>query len=219
MRHFTPAALRGFLIGFVLVLISLPVLFAIHGALRLGNPPVSGLVLLGLAVAFTVALATGAGALVGDSRGNPLVAALVGLGIGVAACAVAAPLYGGLVVDGLQRDATNLVWGERSRLTDAARGAVENTAFSGAGSAVQAAREGRLREEVAALQQKAKNATTPQARQNAAQEARKLAAELSPKGLAVLKSGAAKLSAFALLLWALVAPPLGAAWECKRARR
>ena len=219
MRNFVPAALRGLLIGLVLVLISLPVLFALHGALRLGNPPISGLILLGGTVALSLALGNAAGAFVGESRGNPLVAALVGFGIGVCVCAVAAPLYGGLVVDGLQRDATDLVWGERGRLTDAARDAVQNTAFSSAGDAVQAAREGRLREEAARLQEKAKNATTPEARQNAAQKAKELAAELSPKGIAVLKSGAAKLSAFALLLWALVAPPLGAAWECKRVRR
>jgi len=219
MRNFVPAAIRGLLIGLVLILISLPILFALHGALRLGSPPISGLILLGLTVALTLAIANGVGAFVGETHGNPMLAAVVGFIIGVCACFVAAPLYGGVVVEGLQRDATGLVWGERGRLTDAARGVVQNTAFSSAGDAVSAAREGRLREEVASLQQKAKDATTPQARQNATEQARKLASELSPKGIAVLKSGAAKLSAFALLLWALVAPPLGAAWECKRAKR
>lgn len=211
MRNFVPAALRGFLIGFLLVLISLPGLFALHGALKLGSPPVSGLILLGATVAFALALANGAGALVGEAKGNPLVAALVGLGIGLTACFVAAPFYGGLVVEGLQRDATNLVWNERGRITGAARDAAGNT--------VQAAREGRLREELARLQDQAKNATTPQARKNATEGAKNIALQLAPKGLAVVKSGAAKLSAFGLLLWALVAPPLGAAFECRRARR
>ncbi len=207
MRNFTPAALRGFLVGVVLVLVSLPILFALHGALKLGNPPASGLILLGATVAITLALASGAGALVGESRGNPWVAALVGLGIGLASCAVAAPLYGTLVVDGLQRDATNLVWNERGRITGAA------------GDAVQAAREGRLRDELARLQEQAKNATTAEGRKNATEQAKSLAAQLTPKGIEILKSGAAKLSAFALLAWALLAPPFGAAWECRRQKR
>lgn len=214
-----PAIIRGLLIGFVLVLISLPGLFALHGALGLGSPPISGLLVLGAAVALTIALANIAGVLIGESRGKPIIAALVGFGIGVVACLVAAPAYGGMVVDGLTHDATSLVWNERGRITQAARDALQNRAVSGAQDAVSAAREGRVREELTRLEEQAKNATTPTARENATAQAKNLASQLTPHGIALLKSGAARLSAFALLLWAIVAPPLGAAFECRRVRR
>lgn len=215
MRSLTPAIVRGLLVGLLLVLISLPGLFALHGALGLGSPPVSGLVLLGGAVALALVIANVAGVFMGESRSNPLLAAVVGLVIGGATCAVAAPLYGGMVVDGLTHDAMGLAWGERERIVAGARDAVS----SGASGTVGAVREGRAREELARLQEQAKNATTAQGRQNAAQQAKAVAAQLTPRGIALLKSSAARLSAFALLLWALVAPPLGAAFECRRMRR
>ena len=151
----------------------------------------------------------------GESRSNPLLAGLVGLIIGGASCAIAAPLYGGMVVDGLTHDAMGLAWGERERIVAGARDAVSG----GTSGTVEAVREGRGREELARLQEQARSATTAQGRQNAAQGAKSLAAQLTPKGIALVKSSAARLSAFALLLWALVAPPLGAAFECRRARR
>ena len=212
MRSLTPAIVRGLLIGLVLVLISLPGLFALHGALGLGAPPVSGLLVLGGAVALALVVANVAGVFMGESRSNPLLAALIGLVIGGATCAVAAPLYGGMVVDSITHDAMGLAWNERERIVAGARDAVSS-------GTVSAVREGRVREELARLQEQARSATTAQGRQNAAQQAAALAQQLKPQGIALVKSGAARLSAFALLLWAIVAPPLGASFECRRVRR
>ncbi len=219
MRNLTPAILRGLLTGLLLVLVSLPVLFTFHAALGLGSPPISGLLLLGGTVAVALVAANMAGVLLGESRVNPLLAALVGLVIGGFACSIAAPFYGSMVVDGMTHDAMGLAWNERGSIVQGTRDAVSGGASDSASQALDAAREGRLREELARWQQEAQNATTPTARQNAAQRARAVAAQLTPKGLAVLKSGAARLSAFSLLLWAILAPPLSAAFECRRASR
>ena len=64
MRNITPAVLRGLLVGLLLVAVSLPGLFALHRALGLGSPPLSGLVLLGIAVALTLVLANVVGSIV-----------------------------------------------------------------------------------------------------------------------------------------------------------
>jgi len=207
--------LRGLALAIVLLIVSLPALFALHGALALPAPPVFGLLLLGGTLALSLGVSGGVGAVIGRIHGNAVLAALAGIAIGATACVFAAPLYGGTVVDGISRDATGLVWGERGRLENA----VKNGAASRAGDAVTAAREGHLREELARLQAQAKNATTENARKQAQDAATQLAAQLASKGIGTLKASAARLSAFGLLAWALVASPLFAAWECRRARR
>ena len=63
----------------------------------------------------------------------------------------------------------------------------------------------------------------PVARKQAADRAKQIVKDLASSGQAtgvsLLKSGVAQLSAFTLLVWALVGPPIGAAWECRRAKR
>ncbi len=219
MQRFTPAALRGLLVGLALVVVSLPRLWALHGALGLGKPPAEGLLLLGGAVMLSLALSGAAGAFIGRTHGNATLAALAGLAIALSACFVAAPFYGALVMDDVDRDATEMVVREGGRLTEGAQSAVENGALTRAQGTLEAARQGRMREEMARLQAQAKAATSPQARGRAANAAQDLADQLAPKGVELFKSGVARLSAFALLLWAIGAAPIGAAWECRRARR
>ena len=203
-----------------LVVVSLPVLFLAHSAMDLGKPPVFGLVLLALAVVISMALAGAIGAAVAKANGNLVVAGLLGLGVGFIVCTVVAPIYGGMIVDNLTRQATSKVAGTvlgqdpetfaREKAVDAGRGAFD------------AAREGRLRAELDNLRAQARNAATPQARRQAAERAQQIVKELASSGketgVSLLKSGVAQLSAFALLVWALVGPPLGAAWECRRAK-
>ncbi|BCM91193.1 hypothetical protein IAD21_03057 [Abditibacteriota bacterium] len=219
MRNLTPAITRGLLIGLLLVLMSLPGLFALHGALGLGSPPITGLLLLGGAVALALVGANIAGVLMGESRQKPVLAALVGFGIGVVVCTAAAPFYGGMVMDGLTHDAMGMAWNEREHIVQGARNAASSGAFNSASDTLSAVREGRLREELGKLQEQAHSATTPQARQNATAQAKVIAAQLAPRGIELLKLSAARVSAFALLLWAIIAPPFGAAFECRRAAR
>lgn len=207
--------LGAVLVGVAAVVVSLPILFLVHRALGLGNPPITGLVILGGTVVICFALGGGVGASIGAARGNSLIAALLGLVIGGAACFIVAPFYGSLVVEGLSRDATGLVLSERSRFENAAKNAGSDT--------LAAAREGRLREQLAQYKEQAAKATTPEARANAAERARELGSQLATegktKGLALLKSGAARASSFSLLLWAIVVTPLVAAFACRQARR
>ncbi|RYX83896.1 hypothetical protein EON83_12200 [bacterium] len=213
------SVLMAVIYGLVAVVVSLPVLFWAHSSLGLGNPPVTGLLLLGGTVVISFALAGAIGASMGRARGNAFVAALLGLIVGGAACFIVAPFYGGLVVEGVSRDATGLVLSERGRIEDAVRGA----ATTRGKEAFDSAREGRLQEQLSDYQKQAKEATTPQARSLAAQRARELATQLASqgktKGVALIKSGAARTSAFALLLWALVGPPFVAALSCRQAKR
>lgn len=216
---FAAAAARQGLFGLLAVVVSLPLLFALHGAWGLGAPPASGLLLLGGAVVLAFAGGGIIGAVVGASRSSAGLAALFGCGLGLLLCVAVAPLYSTLVIDGLRRDATDAVLGTRGGLEGTARDA----AVQGASETVRAAREGRVRERLAALQQQAREAMTPEARAAAAQRARELASQFAAtgktRGIGLFKAGVARLSAFALLLWALVGPPFCAARECRRVRR
>lgn len=218
----TFAVVRQTLCGLLAVLVSLPVLFALHRAFGLGSPPISGLLLLGGAVVLAFASAGLLGAMLGAARGTAGVAGLLGLGLGALLCFAVAPFYGSIVLDGVTRDATSMVWAERGRVTDAARNAVSGRAEN----AISSARRGRaqeLRDQLSQAQRDANQATSPQSRQQAAQRARELTSQLAQegktKGIALVKSGAARLSAFALLFWVLIGPPFAAALECRRARR
>ena len=201
-----------------LVVVSLPVLFLVHGALKLGKPPTFGLVLLALTVIVSMAIAGAIGAAVGRASGNWLVAVVLGLVLGVLACGVVAPLYGGLILDDLTRQAAGAVLGIEGDPQAFAR----DKALGAGKEAFDAARQGRLRAELAKLQDQAKNAASAQGRKQALDKAKAVAAELAATGkeksVSLLKSGVAQLSAFTLLVWALVGPPLGAAWECRRAK-
>lgn len=220
MHAFLPAPLRQALIGLALVVISLPLLFLLHRTFSLGNPPVFGLIVLALTVSVAMAIAGGIGLGIGKARGNWVVAALLGLGVGIAACTLVAPLYGGLILDSLTRQATGAVAG--TVLGQDPQQFARERAKGVATDAVTAAREGRLREEIARLQAQAKNAVTPQARAQIEQKVKDTSAQLvatgKDKSISLVKSGAAQLSAFSLLIWALIGPPIGAAWECRKAK-
>ena len=209
------------MIGMALVVVSLPVLFLAHNALGLGKPPVFGLIVLASTVVISMAIAGFIGASVAKAGGNLVIAGVLGLVLGLVVCTVVAPLYGGLILDNLTREATGKVAG--TVLGKDPETLAREKAVEGAGQALSAAREGRLREELDNLRDQARNATTPTARKQAAERAKEIVTELAAggkeTGVSLLKSGVAQLSAFTLLVWALVGPPLGAAWECRGAKR
>ena len=220
MNSFVSATLlRQSLIGALLVVVSLPFLLLLHRAFSLGNPPITGIVVLGGAVVVAMAGAGIVGLAVGQARGNALVAALLGLLLGATVSAIAAPLYGSLVVDGLTNDAAGMVWNERDKLT----GGAQNALTSRAGETFSAARQGKLREQLGVLQREAQQATTEKSRNLALQKAKQTAIELAnlgkTKGVELFKKGVARSSAFALLFWTILAAPLAAAFEARRARR
>ncbi len=203
-----------------LVVVSLPVLFLAHNALGLGKPPAFGLVILALTVVVSMAIAGAIGAGVAKSGGNLVVAGVLGLVLGLVVCTVVAPLYGGIILDNLTREATGKVAG--TVIGQDPETFARDKAVGAGKEAFSAAREGRLREELDNLRAQAQNATTPTARKQAAERAQQIVKELASSGketgVSLLKSGVAQLSAFTILLWALVGPPLGAAWECRRAQ-
>ncbi|HEX9998272.1 MAG TPA: hypothetical protein VGB45_14125 [Abditibacterium sp.] len=220
MNSFVSATLlRQSFLGALLVLVSLPFLWLLHRAFGLGNPPITGIVVLGGAVVVSMAGAGVVGLAIGQARGNALVAALLGLLLGATVSAIAAPLYGSLVVDGLTNDAVGMVWSERDKIT----GGAQNALTSRAGETFSAARQGKLREQLDNLQREAQEATTAEARSSALQKAKQTALELAnlgkSKGVELFKKGVARSSAFALLFWTILAAPLAAAFEAKRARR
>ena len=168
-------------------------------------------------VAFAGAGAIGAS--VGGSNGNALLAGVLSLLLGGFISAGAAPLYGSMIVDGLTHEAAGAVWAERDRITGGASSALT----SRAGETFDAARQGRLREQLSNLQNEAKNATSSEARASALQKIKGVAGELASvgkeKGVGLLKSGVARSSAFALLIWTIIGAPLAGMFETKRARR
>ncbi len=208
------------MIGMALVVVSLPVLFLAHNAMGLGKPPIFGLTILALTVVISMAIAGAIGAGVAKSGGNLVVAGVLGLVLGLVVCTVVAPVYGGIIIDNITREATGKVAGTVLG-QDPETFAREKAIGAGKG-ALDAAREGRLRAELDNLKSQAQNATTPQARKQASERAQQIVKELANSGketgVSLLKSGVAQLSAFALLVWALVGPPIGAAWECRKAK-
>ena len=204
-----------------LVVVSLPVLFLAHNAMGLGQPPLPGLILLALTVVISMAIAGAIGAGVAKAKGDLVVAGVLGLVLGFLVCTVVAPIYGGMIIDNLTRQATSQVAG--TVLGQDPETFAREKALDAGQRTFDAARAGRLREELDNLRAQARDAATPQARRQAADRARQIVKQLAGNGQAtgvsLLKSGVAQLSAFTLLVWALVGPPLGAAWECRRARR
>lgn len=204
-----------------LVAVSLPVLFLAHRMMDLGKPPIIGLVVLALSVVISMAIAGAIGAAVAKANGNLIVAALLGLGVGFLVCTVVAPVYGGLIIDNITRQATVAVAG--TVIGQDPETFAREKALDVGKQTLTAAREGRLRAELDNLRVQAQNATTPAARAQASERAQAIVKELAANGketgVSLLKSGVAQLSAFSLLVWALVGPPLGAAWECRRSKR
>lgn len=204
-----------------LVVVSLPVLFLAHRMMDLGKPPVFGLVLLALSVVISMGIAGAIGAAVARAKGNLVVAALLGLVVGFVVCTVVAPVYGGLIIDNITRQATVAVAG--TVLGQDPETFAREKALEAGKQTLSAAREGRLRAELDNLRVQAQNAATPTARKQASERAQAIVKELAASGketgVSLLKSGVAQLSAFTLLVWALVGPPLGAAWECRNSKR
>ena len=213
------AVVRQTVFGVLLVLLSLPFVWILHRTFGLGSPPFSGLIVLGGAVVIAFAGAGAIGASVGASRGNSLVAGVLSLLLGGAISAGAAPLYASMIADALAHDAAGIVWAQRDRLT----GGAQNALTTRAGETFDAARQGKLREELSQLQSEAKNAISPQARDSALQKLKATGLELAnlsrEKGGEVFKNGVARSSAFALLIWTIIGAPLAGFFEAKRARR
>ena len=209
------------MIGMALVVLSLPILFLAHNAMGLGKPPATGLIILAITVVISMALAGAIGAAVAKSGGNLVVAGVLGLVLGFLVCTVVAPIYGGLIIDNLTRQATGAVAG--TVLGQDPQTFAREKAIGAGKEAFSAAREGRLRAELDNLRDQARNAATPDARRHAAERAQQIVKELANNGkatgISLVKSGVAQLSAFTLLVWALVGPPLGAAWECRKSTR
>ncbi len=213
------AVVRQTFLGAFLVLLSLPFLWILHRGLGLGNPPISGILLLGGAVILAFAGAGAIGASVGAARGNALVAGVLSLLLGGIISAGAAPFYGSIILDDLTREGAGMVWAERDRIT----GGASNALTSRAGETFDAARQGRLRDQLSKLQSEAQSAASSQTRDSALQKAKGVAGELASlgkqKGVDLLKSGVARASAFALLFWTILGAPLAGIFEAKRARR
>ncbi|PQV63847.1 hypothetical protein B1R32_10851 [Abditibacterium utsteinense] len=213
------AIVRQTFLGAILILLSLPFLWILHRSFGLGNPPLSGIFVLGGAVILAFAGAGAIGASVGAARGNALLAGVLSLLLGGAISAGAAPLYASMIFDGLTHEAAGAVWAERDRITGGAQGEIT----SRAGKAFAAAREGRLRDQLGEFQQEAKNATSSASRDSALQKMKGIAGELASlgqeKGVGFLKSGVARSSAFALLMWTILGAPLAGIFEAKRAHR
>lgn len=176
--------------GLVSVLVSLPILNALHGSLGLGTPPRGGVTLLGFAILFAWASGGALGALIGESgrraRGlnTSFLAGLAGLLWGVVLCAFVAPLYAQSVVDDVTRQVAtqtaSTAFRERGRLLDRARdvragkgGAVASEAFSSA----------------------------------------------KKSALEIARSGAARLPSLAMLFWVLLGPAIAASIESRKAAR
>jgi hypothetical protein len=205
--------------GLAVIALSLPILFLVHRAFGLGNPPIDGVLVLGGAVIICFALAAAIGTALGNSQASSPLAALLGLVLGGATCLLVAPIYAGMVVDGLTRDATGLVWQERGHIEEAAR-----TIGSTHGSQTwNVMREGRLQEQLAEYQKQAQEANTPEGRAAASKKVSELASQAAligkTKAIALIKAGVARTLAFTLLLWALVGSPIVAAWSCSKAKR
>ena len=203
---FFTSIFRQAVIGMALVVVSLPVLFLAHRAMDLGKPPVFGLVLLALTVVISMALAGAIGAAVARAKGDLVVAGVLGLVLGLVVCAVVAPIYGGIILDNITRQATVTVAG--TVIGQDPETFAREKAVQAGKQTLSAAREGRLRAELDGLRDKARNATKPAARKQAADRAQQIVKELAANGQAtgvsLLKSGVAQLSAFTLLVWALV---------------
>lgn len=214
-RTLTVAALSGLAV----IALSLPILFLVHRAFQLGNPPIDGVIVLGSSVILCFVLAAAIGTVLGNSQTNSLLAALLGLALGSTTCFVVAPIYAGMVVDGVTRDATGMIWSERDSIESAARGI---TSTHGA-QTWNAVREGRLQEQLAQYRKQAEEANTPEGRAAASQKATELATQAAligkTKAIALLKAGVARALAFTLLLWALLGSPIVAAVSCSKAKR
>jgi len=178
---------RAAIVSLVAVLVSLPLLFWIHGHFELGKPPINGIVMLSLGVMGACMgasfLGWGLGRLM-RRRASGTLAALGGFVWGVAITFSVASFYGGMIADEATRGAAMAAVANRDRITQSA---LETLDQARAGHASKAA-------------------------ENAGYKFRDGAVD-------VAISGAAKLPAMSLLAWALLAPPLLSAFECRRARR
>lgn len=213
------AAVRQTVLGAILVLVSLPLLWILHRSFGLGNPPVSGILVLGGAVVLAFAGAGAIGASVGAARGNSLLAGVLSLLLGGVISAGAAPFYGSMIVDDIAREGAGMVWAQRDRIT----GGASNALTSRAGETLDAARRGELRDQISKLQSEAQNATSSVTRDASLEKAKNAAGELAllgrEKGVDLFKSGVARSSAFSLLIWTILGAPLAGIFEAKRARR
>jgi hypothetical protein len=187
---------RQAFITLLVVGISLPPLYALHGYFGWNSPPLWGLVLLGGTLLLAFAGAAFIGILIGQSnsvlrghRGKKIaVAAIASLLWGAILISAAVPFYTSIVLDQLSHSGTSLIWNEREKLWTRGHQTWQQWR---AGKGEAAAEEA----------------------------ARKTAHEALEKSKTLAQDGLATLPALSILLWAIIGTPLIGAWECRRATR
>ncbi len=109
-------ALRAALLGAVLVMVSLPLVFAVHAHFELGAPPSNGLWALGLSLIAIFVGAAWIGLFVGCSRASGTLAALFGGAWGIALTLLLASSYSQMVSRPAFQQATELNEQNRQRI-------------------------------------------------------------------------------------------------------
>ncbi len=113
------SALLWAIAGVLAVAVSLPVLWAVSGAVGLGQPPLGGVLLLGASVALAFALGGLLGAAVGAAGSRrsgcapALSAAAAVLVLGGLLCSALLPLYTSSVLDSLTREGRGSPYAQR----------------------------------------------------------------------------------------------------------
>lgn len=185
---FLAAILRQTVFGVICLVIALPLLNALHNRFNLGSPPISAIIVIGVAVLICFIGGGIIGVLSGDASRRSAAAipiALVGALVWSAiVCSIAVPTYGGMIVDHIAQDAAGTAFRERGQIIDRTRQGIAD---------VRGGRSGEL--------------------------ASRTLNEGLEKSKELALAGAARLPALSLLLWTLIGPPIGAAFEARRAMR
>jgi hypothetical protein len=188
---FLVAIIRQSIFGVLCLALALPLLNALHNRFGLGAPPTSALVLIGAAVLICF---TGGG-IIGVFAGGGARAAKHSIS------ALPIAVFGALIWSILVCSATVPFYG--SMIVDHLTHEVTSTAFRERGQIIDRTRQG--------IEDVRGGRSGELASRTAGQAWRK------SKDLA--SSGAAQLPALSLLLWTLIGPPIGAAFEARRAMR
>lgn len=130
---------RQLLFSCFFLAISLPFLWIVHRILDLGEPPLSGVLVLGGSVAFACVSGGVLGFTLGElKRGQPYIglwAFLLGLAWGGVLCIFVGPLYTQSVLESLAREGAAMAWSQRDALLDRQTGVA--TALESARSLAQ----------------------------------------------------------------------------------
>jgi hypothetical protein len=183
------ALFRQTIFGILVVALSLPLVRVLHERFSLGPPPASVLVLMGLAVMSTFWGAGAIGALWGAGNRRG---------------SMGAPILAALLSLGLSLLVCGVV--------------VPTYGGMVADHLLQEGATGVLRDRGRLLGQ-ARESYDDVRSGRSREITRDLSGEALNRGKSLVRSGAARLPALSLLLWTLVLPPLGAAFEARRASR